>query len=173
MPDPPALPRGIPPRQENCLRQLVDRAGSDPGIAAVILVGSLAAGTADPLSDVDLLLVTADGGFGRAWDRRHELHAADAVVCWDQAGPGAPEIAVHRWVGADGVLVEALLFGPASGVRVAEPALVVAGDPGALGRLPRRPPIDRAEMTGASHPIEAAYDTFKARCRDVAADSRR
>jgi Nucleotidyltransferase domain len=168
MPEVTGVPPGIPARHASCLQRLLDRAGGHPAIHAAILVGSLAAGTADPLSDIDLLLVTADGAFGSAWRDRHQLHMAGAVVCWDQVSPGAQDVAAHRWVGDDGILVEALMFGPGSGVRIAEPALVVAGAADALSRLPRRPPIDRAEMTGASHPIEAAYDSFKALCRDTA-----
>jgi hypothetical protein len=166
MTDVAGVPHPVPARHGACLRQLLGRAGSDSGIRAVILVGSLATGNADALSDVDLLLVTGDD-FGGAWSGRHGLHGPDAVACWDQASPDAPGIGVHRWVGGDAILVEALMFAPDSGVRLASPALVLAGDADLVSRLPRRPPIDRGEMTGASNPIEAAYDAFKTLCRDA------
>jgi hypothetical protein len=166
------VPHPVPARHYACLRELLSRTGNDPAVRAVILVGSLAAGSADALSDVDLLLVTGDD-FGSAWRGRHRLHAPDAVVCWDQTSPDTPGVGVHRWVGTDAILVEALMFAPESGVRVADPALVLAGDAELASRLPRRPPIDRGEMTGASNPIEAAYDTFKALCRDAARQPRR
>jgi Nucleotidyltransferase domain len=166
-----ALPDGVPDRHAACLQQIAARTAGTPGVSAVILVGSLAAGTADPLSDIDLLLVTGERAFGDVWADRHGLHAADVVACWDPATPGTADIGAHCWVGADGLMVEALVFAPASGVRVAAPALVVCGDPELLARLPRRPPIDQAEMTGPHHPIDAAYDAFKAACRGASRTS--
>jgi hypothetical protein len=62
------------------------------------------------------------------------------------------------------VLVECLLATPASGVRLAEPAAVLAGDRGLLDRFPRRPPVTRAEMAAHRvdvHPVERAYDQLK------------
>lgn len=41
-------------------------------------MGSLAAGTADAASDVDLIICTRTGRFAEAWARRHELHATIA-----------------------------------------------------------------------------------------------
>ncbi len=64
----------------------------------------------------------------------------------------------------DLVLVECLLATASSGVRLAEPAAVLAGDRGLLDRFPRRPPVTRAEMAAHPldlHPVERAYDQLK------------
>jgi hypothetical protein len=58
-------------------------------------------------------------------------------------------------------LVECLLAAPTSGVRLAPPYRVVAGDPGLAGRFTARPPIQRAELGQDVHPVERAYDQLK------------
>lgn len=63
---------------------------------------------------------------------------------------------------------ECLLTTVSSGVELADPAVVVAGDPGLLDRFPRRPPISRAELEEHPlelHPVERTYDQFKAAAR--------
>jgi len=64
----------------------------------------------------------------------------------------------------DLVLVECLLATPSSGVRLAEPAAVLAGGRELLDRYPRRPPVTRAEMAAQPvdlHPVERAYGELK------------
>jgi hypothetical protein len=127
--------------------------------AAAILVGSFAAGAADPLSDIDLILLAPDDGFAAACALRHELHGGAVLADWDQPREGLPEVAGHNWVTEDLILVETLFATPSSGFRLAEPYVVLAGE------LPvgvtRRPPIARSEMTGWPHAVDIAYSTLK------------
>jgi hypothetical protein len=58
-------------------------------------------------------------------------------------------------------LVECLLAAPDSGVRLASPYRVVAGEPGLADRFGVRPPIQRAELSMDVHPVEHAYDQLK------------
>jgi len=152
----------LPPRHDACLRRLLDMLSEVPMIEVAVLVGSLADGRGDPVSDVDLLVFVAAGRFREVWAGRHGLHGPDSAVCWDQVDPQRPDVGVFRWVGPDGVLVEVLVAEVRSGVRVASPAVMVLGDVAAFDRLPRRAPIRREEFgTTAPHPVDAAYDAFK------------
>jgi Nucleotidyltransferase domain len=148
-------------RQLAALDDLLRRAGDLPDVDAVILIGSLAAGTADPVSDVDAIVIVRESGFGAAVRQRHALHPASVAACWDQPGQPSSDPAAHKWFDQSGVLVEVLIATAAGPLRVAEPATVVLGDPATLARTHRRPPISRAEMGGSVHPIEAAYDRLK------------
>ena len=148
-------------RQAAALADLLRRARQMPVVEAVILIGSLAAGAADGLSDVDAIVLVGDSAFAAAHRRRHALHADTVLTCWDHLADPAADVAAHKWIDESGVLVEVLL-GTASGpLHVAEPARVVLGDPTVLARVRRRPPIPRSEMTGSTHPVEAAYDLLK------------
>jgi hypothetical protein len=149
-------------RQWAAFDELVHRAGQIPEVEAVILIGSLASATADAVSDVDAIVMVHELSFPAAHRQRHALHAASVPVCWDHLTDPPSEVAAHKWIDDNGVLVEVLLAttsGPP--LRVAEPARVVLGDPAVLSRTRRRPPIRREEMTGSTHPIEAAYDRLK------------
>jgi len=134
----------------------------------VILIGSLASDTADALSDVDAILLVRESSFRSAYGQRHTLHADSVPACWDHLTDPPSEVGAHKWIDENGVLVEVLLGTPSGSLRVAEPARVVLGDPAVLGRIRRRPRIRRDEMTGSTHPIEAAYDRLKEAVRQVA-----
>jgi hypothetical protein len=141
-----------------------------PWVAAVVLVGSLTGQAADAFSDVDLLVVVRDGEFGSAWADRRSLHVTGAAVWWDVVVEPGREAAAHKWLTPDLVLVEALLCTPASGARLAEPWLLVAGDPGAPGLLAPRGPVARAEFDDSGLPeVERAYDALKTAARAAAA----
>jgi len=162
---------GKPERQREELGRIAARARDRPWLDAVLLVGSLAADTADALSDVDLLVVVRDGRFDEAWAERAVLQSEDALFAWDQRDDPNREIGAHRWLSGDVVLVEALFGTPSSGMRLAPPWSVLAGAPDAAARLIPRPPIERTEMGhSAAHPVEAAYDEFKMRLRSTAVD---
>jgi hypothetical protein len=162
---------GQPVRQ----RDVVDRIGEwiamIPEFAGAILVGSLAAGTADAASDVDLIVCPASGQFAGAWARRAALHVAGALVCWDEAFGSATGIATHRWVTDGMVYVEALFGEPGSGIRLAPPWRVIAGESRLAERYPMRPPIDRVtEFAGrkTAHPVDLAFEDLKTALRSVA-----
>lgn len=156
---------GTPDRQRATLAKIVDAVGHRPWLDALLVVGSLADDAADALSDVDLVLVVLEGHFEAAWSERLGLHAADALRVWDQR-PEQAEVGAHKWLTADLVLVEMLIATPSSGVRLAEPWLLVAGNHDVGARLTSRPPIERRELgVAVPHPVEAAYDEFKTRVR--------
>lgn len=157
---------GTPDRQRATLTKIVAAVTPAWWLDALLVVGSLAADAADALSDIDLLVIVRDGQFEQAWDDRGSLRVGDVLYAWDQRSPEAAEVGAHRWLTNDLVLVEALIATPSSGVRLAEPWRLLAGDRDASSRLIRRPPIDRREMGGTKpHPVEAAYDEFKSRIR--------
>jgi hypothetical protein len=158
---------GEPTRQLRQLDLVTERLAEMPEVLGAILVGSLAAGTADACSDVDLLVRTR--GFDAGWGRRHDVHGDGALVCWDTGPAAGSEVAVHRWVTADMVLVEALFAGPAGGVRLAKPWRVVAGDAAVAASFEPRPPIDRAEFSReGAHPVDLAFDDLKNALRAMA-----
>jgi hypothetical protein len=148
-------------RQQAALDELLTRARQITEVEAVILIGSLAAATADVVSDVDVIVLVRESSLQAAYRRRHALHADSVPACWDHPTDPSAEVAAHKWIDGRGVLVEILVATATGPLRVAEPAQVVLGDPAVLSRTRRRPPIRRAEMTEATHPIEAAYDRFK------------
>lgn len=146
-------------RQWPVLQALVQQIATDSAFAAAVLVGSFASGRADSLSDLDLLLFVPDDGFAEAWARRNTLHVTGALIAWDDHREPERKIAKHQWVTPDLVYVECLIATSASGCRLADPHVVVAGT--LPPNVTRRPPINRAEMTGGQHPVEQAYDLFK------------
>ena len=147
-------------RQWPTIERLAGFARAHPSVfAAAVLVGSFAAGRADPLSDIDLILLVPDGGFAEAWGLRHDLHGSGILVEWDQLREGMPGVAGHNWVTDDLVVVETLFATPSSDFRLADPFVVLAGSVPA--GVTRRPPISRAEMTSWPHAVDLAYSTFK------------
>lgn len=165
-------PQRTPPlRQHQAVDELAHRIAEISSIDGLVLIGSLAAGTADALSDVDTIAITTATGFGSPWADRHRLHADLVCACWDITEPDHPDVGAHKWISTEGVLVECLLTPPDSGVRLAQPAQVITADQDLINKLPRRDPITRTEMSGG-HPVEDAYDTFKNTVRTFAVDGR-
>jgi hypothetical protein len=163
-------PLGSPHRQQAALAAITRQLASAADVLGALVVGSLAAGSADAASDIDLIICTRPGRFAGAWARRHELHATGALVSWDDQSPITTEIAAHRWVTPDLVLVEALFAAPGSGVRLAQPWTLIAGEPEVTAAFPARPPIDRSEMNRhAAHPVDQAFDDLKVALRRLAA----
>jgi hypothetical protein len=119
-----------------------------------ILLGSFAHGTPDAAGDLDLIVCVRDGHFATAWQQRTALQVTGAMV-WDQHL--VPDrVGAHKWVTNDLTMVECLLAAPDSGVRLASPWRVVAGDPELADRFTARPPISRAELGTDVHPVERA-----------------
>jgi hypothetical protein len=95
-----------------------------------------------------------DGRFAEAWQRRTVLQVTGAMVWWD--GQLVPHQAgAHKWVTEDLVLVERLLAAPGSGVRLASPSRVVAGEPGLADRLTAAHLSSVASWAPASTPLNA------------------
>jgi predicted nucleotidyltransferase len=153
---------GVPMRQEIARAAIAERLARSKHLLGALLVGSLAAGVADAASDIDLLVCARPGRFGQAWQDRHELHVTGALARWDDGPEPGREIAVHRWVTGDMVLVEALFTAPDNGVRLAQPWRLIAGGPDVVSSFAPRPPIERAEFSRAgAHPIDLAFDDLK------------
>lgn len=152
------------------LDRIVAVAPSLPWIDGIVLVGSMADGEADALSDIDLLVVVAEGCHDEAWRDRERLEATGAIYRFDQRLDPSRQIGVHRWLTDDLVLVEALIGTASSGVRLAEPWVQVHGDTAVPARLAHRDRIRRSELGQLEpHPVEAAYDEFRARIRAACA----
>jgi predicted nucleotidyltransferase len=109
------------------LRQAVERVESQPeAFAGALLVGSLARGEGDALSDVDLIAVTHEDGWQRAWERRTRL-SEGALITFDRFEEGKNGVAGHSWLTPNLVKVECLVALPGS-MRLAGHAVVVAGE---------------------------------------------
>jgi hypothetical protein len=158
---------GAPDRQRATLTKIAIAASRTTWVEALLVVGSLADDSADALSDIDLLVVVREGGFEQAWAERETLRVTGTLCAWDQRLDQDAEVAAHRWLTPELVLVEALIATPSSGVRLAEPWELVVGRSDTPAGLTRRPPIARSEMdpTTQPHPVEAAYDEFKSGVR--------
>jgi hypothetical protein len=66
-------------RQWASLESLVQRVAESRLFLGGLLIGSFARGTADAMSDIDLILVPPDGGFDPAWRRRAALSGDSAA----------------------------------------------------------------------------------------------
>lgn len=155
-----------PARQRRLVAQLKDAIGSMLGVDGAVLIGSLAAGTADALSDVDVFICVTPGQFDIAWSSRRRLHLDGSIVDWDERQRQRSEIGTHRWVTRDVVLVEALFATPAIGARLAPPWTLLVGDAELADRYPHGPPIDRSEFdTTDAHPIDLAFESLKTALR--------
>jgi predicted nucleotidyltransferase len=147
------------------LRQVVERVESQPeSFAGALLIGSLARGEGDALSDVDLIAVTHENGWQRAWERRTRL-SEGALITFDRFEEGKNGVAGHSWLTPSLVKVECLVALPRS-TRLAGHAVVVAGDDQLLEAFEKRRPFTRREVedyagdlrkTGALSDVERAY----------------
>jgi hypothetical protein len=150
-------------RQWPRLVELAD-AASAPPFLGVVLLGSLARGEADDLSDVDFTVFAPEGEFEHAWEQRHALHPHDAW-CWDYPRPpDARDVAGHRWLTADFVLFDGLIATP-SGTRVAAPLHVMVGGEVLRRQLVQREPIAAEEKRRddeiSLHEVERLYGQLK------------
>jgi predicted nucleotidyltransferase len=158
-------------RQWAVVHDLVARIEARPELfEGAILMGSLAVGGGDDLSDVDVVAVVREGRFADAWAARAEL-SESALYAWDHVEGDDREVKGHKWLTRDLVKVECLVATPSSGMRLAEPVAVVAGDPSLPDRFRRSGPIDRDELEayarrqgelGIVHEVEVRYGELKA-----------
>jgi predicted nucleotidyltransferase len=150
------------PRHRAAAEAVLGAAEADASVLGVMLLGSFAAGRADAVSDLDLLIVAADGEFERVWQRRAAFEG-DALRAWDVAPTDRP-VGAHKWLTPDLVLVDCLIAEPSSGVRLAPPFVVLTGPGDLADRLVRREPIPRAEVEAGDFvgdPAEWLYDALK------------
>jgi hypothetical protein len=164
-------------RQWPTLVEVVERAQALPGFGAFILIGSLAGGSPDSLSDVDSIVSIDDGAFDSAWAGRTSLYGRAPAFAWDVRPDADGAIGAHKWLTHGLVLVECVLATPRARARLAEPYVVVAGDPARVETFEHVPPISRAELQayveqnrreGREQPeVQRAYDEL---ARAVRAD---
>src|SRR3954462_12990892 len=64
---------GVPDRQRATLTKIADAVARTTWLDALLVVGSLADGVADALSDIDLLVIVGEGQFEQAWADREAL----------------------------------------------------------------------------------------------------
>ena len=131
---------GAPVRQDAALSAIARYLATTGEVLGALVVGSMAAGTANAASDVDLIVCAHPGRFEEAWQIRKHMHVTGALASWDDKGDGGAEIGVHRWVTSDVILIEALFATPGSGVRLGRPWMVIAGKPRVAACFPPRPP---------------------------------
>ena len=88
-------PHPFETNREATLAALAAFAGADPRIDALWLQGSLAAGNADPFSDIDAYLAIRDADYDAVWEAREALlmRAGEPLVWSNAAVPGMA--AVH------------------------------------------------------------------------------
>lgn len=125
------------------LDDLVARLSSNSAYDAALLLGSLARGEGDDYSDIDLMLVVGDGRWDDAWPHRREL-SGDALYAWDEFE--ATEKTKHAWLTREFVMVECSFTTTLGAHPLADPFVVIAGDPAAADRLPRLPPFTRERL---------------------------
>jgi predicted nucleotidyltransferase len=154
---------GAPVRQDAALSAIARHLATTREVLGALVVGSMAAGTADAASDVDLIVCAHPGRFEEAWQIRNRMHVTGALASWDDKGDSDAEIGVHRWVTSDLILVEALFATPGSGVRLGRPWMVIAGETRVAACCPLRSSIDRAEFDPPemAHRVDHALDTQK------------
>jgi len=128
------------------LVELVKRAGALPGFGAFILIGSFAGGSPDGMSDIDALVSIDDGAFDAAWADRTSLYDRRPAFTWDFRPDAEREVGVHKWMTHDLVPVECVLATPTGYARLADPHVVLTGDPARVETFNRVPPISRAEL---------------------------
>ena len=163
---------GEPARQQRALAVIAERLRGMPEVRGAILIGSIAGGVADAASDVDLIICPVPDQFAAAWERRHDVHGPQTLVCWDDRRDGKAEAGVHRWVTEDMVLIEALFATPASGARLAPPWQMLVGSEDVARSLTPRPPVSRSEFSAdGAHPIDQAFEDLKWALRDLAGEN--
>jgi hypothetical protein len=147
------------------LAQTVARIESQPDVfVGAILLGSLARGEGDAISDVDLVAVTRPGGWEHAWATRDVL-SAGALVTFDHFEQGRPEVAGHSWITPSLVKVECLITAPGR-MRLRGHTFVLFGKEDVLDLFEKAEPHSRQQLedyaanlreTNAISEIERAY----------------
>ncbi len=125
-------------RQWPTVEATAERAAKLDALEGLILLGSFASGTADELSDVDVIAVAAAGRFAAAWNARHRL-SEGSLLSWDHVLK--PEYQGHNWLTHELVKVDCTVVDPDSGSKeLAEPFVVLVGPDSVAERFPRISP---------------------------------
>ena len=145
-------------RQWPTLSTLAERVERNPSLDGLLVLGSLASGAFDELSDVDAVVVVRRGLFETAWDARHEL-SKGCVVRWDLSIGLAS--GGHNWLTRDLVKVDCTIIDPGGGEKpLAAPYVVSVGSPDIAARFPAASLADvqtRARVRQAeqnAHPVD-------------------
>jgi hypothetical protein len=142
-------------RQWRTLTHVASRVEDADALEGLLAIGSFAAGQPDDLSDLDLVVVAAEGRFGEAWELRSRLQTADALTAWDFRPDPEREVGGHKYLTGDIVKVELLIATPSSGAKLADPYAVLVGDDALGERFPRIPPIPREELAEYAQKLRA------------------
>jgi hypothetical protein len=128
----PSSPATFEASRTEVLSRLEDLVRDDPRLLGLWLQGSLADGTADPLSDIDAYLAVEDAAFDSVYTARRELvDQLGTVLAWSDATTSGLR-AIHCLL--DGPVKLDLFFEPASTVGVqARPAVRLLVDKAAIG----------------------------------------
>lgn len=111
----------------------------------VLLLGSLARGEGDAISDLDLIAVTGAGRWQAGWEARHQL-SSGALVTFDRPGD-RPAVAAHNWLTPALAKVECVIAEPVEGgMRLYGDPIVLFGPYGLPDKFERKPPLTRQEI---------------------------
>jgi predicted nucleotidyltransferase len=122
-------------RQWPTLIALANRVERTEAFDGLVLLGSFASGTADELSDLDVIVVANPGSFEQAWVARDYL-SHDSLVRWDL--PRGSHSSGHNWLTRDLVKVDCTIIDPDAGEKpLATPYAVCVGQPEIAARFPQ------------------------------------
>ena len=122
-------------RQWPTLIALADRVEQTEAFEGLVLIGSFASGTADELSDLDVIAVAKPGSFEQAWVARDHL-SHGSLVRWDL--PRGSRSSGHNWLTHDLVKVDCTIIDPDAGEKpLATPYAVCVGQPDIAARFPQ------------------------------------
>jgi hypothetical protein len=139
----------------------------------LIAIGSIAKGSADHASDLDLIGVVTADAFTQAWSARQEFEPPGTVFGWDQTDDLGAEEGVHKFLTLDMIKVELVLTTGRDFV-LAEPYALLAGEESLPTRFERRPPISRDDLnaytqsrvaSGVVPDVEVRYGEFMSALR--------
>jgi hypothetical protein len=129
-------------RQWPLIEYAAEKAEAIPEVDGLLLLGSFAAGRADQISDVDLVVVVAEERFNDAWARRREFETDGTLFAWDVRLDSDGDAASHKWITHDIVKVECgFADAGRSAMQLAQPYAVLVGDASVATRFPSLEPI--------------------------------
>jgi hypothetical protein len=178
----PARPEAERLRQWPLIVHAAEQVWAMPDLDGLLLLGSFAAGSADQISDVDLLAVVAEGRFDQAWERRRELQTPGTLYEWDVRIESDGDAASHKWITQDIVKVECGFADAArSTMQLAAPHAVLVGDESVAARFRPLDPIPPEVLEAYAHElrdkgmvpeVETAYGELRRALRQAASDER-